>query len=301
MAEFTSEQIASVGKLLNDPSRPLKERFRALFTLKNIGGLDAIQWIAKAFEDKSALLKHEVAYCLGQLQDPQAIPILIGVLQDTDREAIVRHESAEALGAIGTNEVVPVLKKYMQDPVPEVSETCQLAVDRLAWLAEGGKSQSSAVYGSVDPAPPLDETDVSKLEKILLDENLPMFQRYRAMFSLRNKGDVESIKVLATGLNCKSALFRHEVAFVLGQIASPAAIQELTTCLENQSENPMVRHECAEALGAIGDPKVEKQLEKFLSEHEADVVRESCVVALDMVDYSNSNEFQLINANSLLQ
>ena len=35
----------------------------------------------QAFDDKSALLKHEVAYCLGQLQDPLATPILIDILK----------------------------------------------------------------------------------------------------------------------------------------------------------------------------------------------------------------------------
>lgn len=32
------EHLRQVGKVLNDPQRPLKERFRALFTLKNLGG-----------------------------------------------------------------------------------------------------------------------------------------------------------------------------------------------------------------------------------------------------------------------
>lgn len=295
MPEFSNEQIESVGKLLINTERPLKERFRALFTLKNIGGPLAIDWISKAFEDKSALLKHEVAYCLGQLQDPAAIPILVRVLEDPSREAIVRHESAEALGAIGAKEVLPILEKYSSDPVPEVSETCQMAVDRMKWLAEGGKNERS-MYNSVDPAPPLEEKSLPELKKILLDESLPMFERYRAMFSLRDKGDDESVKTLATGLDCPSALFRHEVAFVLGQVASPAAVEELTVRLRDAAENPMVRHECAEALGGIGASGVEKELEKYLDKNEADVVRESCVVALDMFDYNNSAEFQYANS-----
>jgi len=294
MPEFTLNQIEAVGALLSNPERPLKERFRALFTLKNIGGNDAIRCISKAFEDESALLKHEVAYCLGQLQDPAAIPVLVAVLEDTSREAIVRHESAEALGAIGAADVLPVLKKFCQDPVPEVSETCKMAVDRLEWLANGGKEEAT-VFNSVDPAPPLEETCSAKLEAILLNEELPMFERYRAMFSLRNKSDDESIKILAKGLDCKSALFRHEIAFVLGQVASPVAVQELTVRLRDIAENPMVRHECAEALGGIGGPGVEDELSKYLSSEEAAVVRESCVVALDMVDYNNSNEFQYAN------
>ena len=31
-------QVEHAGKILNDPKRPMKERFRALFTLENING-----------------------------------------------------------------------------------------------------------------------------------------------------------------------------------------------------------------------------------------------------------------------
>lgn len=33
------DKIKKIGVVLNDPERPLKERFRALFTLRNIGGV----------------------------------------------------------------------------------------------------------------------------------------------------------------------------------------------------------------------------------------------------------------------
>ena len=79
-SNITKDQVEKIGDLLINPDRPLKERFRALFTLKNIGGQQCIDWIAKAFGDESALLNHKVAYCLGQLQDPLAIPILPQVL-----------------------------------------------------------------------------------------------------------------------------------------------------------------------------------------------------------------------------
>lgn len=52
-----------------------------------------------------------------------------------------------------------------------------------------------------------------------------------------------------TGLKCKSALFRHEIAYVLGQIQHDACVKQLTDNLKDPQENPMVRHECAEALG----------------------------------------------------
>ena len=36
---------AAVGRVLNDPDRPMKERFRALFTLRNIGGEEAVNHV----------------------------------------------------------------------------------------------------------------------------------------------------------------------------------------------------------------------------------------------------------------
>lgn len=96
MPSVNDDKIENVGKILNDPTRPMKERFRALFTLKNIKGEIALKCIEQAFSDESALLKHELAYCLGQMQDPAAIPILIKVLENTAEEPMVRHEAGES-------------------------------------------------------------------------------------------------------------------------------------------------------------------------------------------------------------
>ena len=73
MKMVSAEEIAKIGSILNNVDRPLKERFRALFTLKSLGGLEAIEQIALAFQDKSELVKHEAAYCLGQMGDSQWI------------------------------------------------------------------------------------------------------------------------------------------------------------------------------------------------------------------------------------
>lgn len=62
-----------------------------------MSGADAIEWISKAFKDDSALLKHELAFCLGQMQDKRAIPTLSAVLTDTQQEPMVRHEAGESM------------------------------------------------------------------------------------------------------------------------------------------------------------------------------------------------------------
>lgn len=52
----------------------------------------------------------------------------------------------------------------------------------------------------------------------------------------------------------------------------------------------MVRHEAAESLGNIAASGITELLREYLHDPEA-VVRESCEVALDIVDYANSDEF----------
>ncbi|CAH1244061.1 DOHH [Branchiostoma lanceolatum] len=301
--QIEQTHVDEVGRMLADGSRPLTERFRALFTLRNLGGRAAVDWIAQAFEDPSALLKHELAYCLGQMQDPYAIPALIRVLKDKGQEAMVRHEAGEALGAIGSAEVLDVLEEYAQDDTVEVAETCQLAVQRIRWLTSKQSEEDNLgpnPYSSVDPAPPAPAMDVSELRTVLLDETLPLFARYRAMFTLRNRGGQDAVLALAEGLKCNSALFRHEVAYVLGQIQHKACVPQLIQALERKDENPMVRHECAEALGSIAEDACTDVLQKYASDQER-VVRESCEVALDMLNYENSQQFQYADGLSKVQ
>lgn len=296
----TEEEVTAIGRTLLDAAQPLPARFRALFTLRNLGGPAAIDCIVRGFADSSALLKHELAFCLGQMRDRAAIPALLGVLQDSQQEPMVRHEAGEALGAIGDPEVLDVLRRYSEDPVVEVAETCQLAVRRLEWLQEHGEELGSSPYRSVDPAPPAEETDVATLRAVLLDESRPLFDRYRAMFALRNLGGRDAVLALADGLRAGSALFRHEIGYVLGQMQDEACVPQLTAALRSRAENPMVRHECAEALGSIARPSCLETLRAFAQDEER-VVRESCEVALDMYEYENGPQFQYADGLCRLQ
>lgn len=102
------------------------------------------------------------------------------------------------------------------------------------------------------------------------------------------------------GLQCSSALFRHEIGYVLGQMQHPAAVPALCAALERSSENPMVRHEAAEALGSIGKEECLAVLQRYRGDGER-VVKESCEVALDMLEYENSEQFQYADGLVRLQ
>ncbi|KAJ6189055.1 hypothetical protein N7519_003963 [Penicillium mononematosum] len=301
MASETDNTVPTLRKVLVSESEPLARRFRALFSLKHLACLQpptdqtlpAIEAIAAGFASPSALLKHELAYCLGQTKNFESVAYLQHVVKDTEEDAMCRHEAAEALGALGYADSLDVLKRFRDDTkeLDIIRETCDIAVDRILW-ENSEERKAEKLKPSAEPCIP-------DLEKTLLDTKLPLFQRYRAMFGLRDLASppdlptaVDAVNALAKGLKDPSALFRHEVAFVFGQLCHPASIPSLTASLSDLSEVGMVRHEAAEALGSLGEEEgVEETLKKFLNDPDQ-VVRDSVIVALDMAEFEKNGEIQ---------
>ena len=130
-----SQNISSLKRTLCDEGVRMFLRMRALFALRNIGGREAIDSLAAAFNSDSILLKHEIAYVMGQMQDAHAVSHLIERLEDESEDAIVRHESAEALGAIGDVVALATLERFRDDPEVVVAESCEVALDLLEWIS----------------------------------------------------------------------------------------------------------------------------------------------------------------------
>jgi HEAT repeat protein len=118
--ETTIEKLSS---MLIDTSLPLKLRFRILFTLKNLDSqgqqqqqqyeksTKVVDAISQAFKDTSALLKHECAYCLGQMGNKYAIDKLIQILNDSNEDPMVRHEAGSKFKK---NNSVKFISHYFQ-------------------------------------------------------------------------------------------------------------------------------------------------------------------------------------------
>ena len=79
----------------------------------------------------------------------------------------------------------------------------------------------SNTYTSIDPAPPsshllsgqpkpddVTEVSISSLKEKLLNTELSLFERYRAMFALRNIGTPPAVDALASGFSDGSVLFK---------------------------------------------------------------------------------------------
>jgi deoxyhypusine monooxygenase len=292
------KDIEGLGSCLLDIQQPISKRTQAAFHLRTINTDEAVEIIKNALSNRldGALMRHEFAYILGQMQNKNACQLLAEILSDETDDLLVRHESAEALGAIGDLAYEELLTQYSSHQFIEIAETCQIAVDLLAWKRNNANQphEHHKLYICEDPAPPLKgKTSVVEVGADLINKRLSLFDRYRAMFTLRDMNNDEAALALVQGLSDESALFRHEVAFVLGQMQREVTIDGLTRVLENYSEHRMVRHEAAEALGAIGGEKVKEILLRNFQDQEI-IVHQSCDVALDAMDYwskefSNNN------------
>jgi deoxyhypusine monooxygenase len=152
MAVSDDSTVKALRGTLCSESTPLAKRFRALFSLKHLASahpptpqaIPAISAIAAAFASPSALLKHELAYCLGQTRNDAAVPYLTTVLEDKAEDAMCRHEAAEALGALGDVGSLPLLKRLRDEEGEEVvvRETCEIAVERVEWEHDEGRRKA---------------------------------------------------------------------------------------------------------------------------------------------------------------
>lgn len=265
LKEACDATVASLESKLLNTNTSLSDKYRILFSLRNIAGHAAHQAMLQGLKDASALYRHEVAYCLGQRQDPAALEALKAILHDTSEHPMVRHEAGEALGAIGTPECIEPLRQHEQDAVLEVAETCQLALQRIRFFesVEGKRLVDNSPYLSVDPTPPAVGKSLDELREVFLDENAEIFERYRAMFALRNTGGADAVKILTDSFeSSQSALLKHEVAYVLGQMQDAHATERLKEVLGDAGENAMVRHEAAEAMGSIASNECLEMLKK---------------------------------------
>lgn len=208
---------------------------------------------------------------------------------------MVRHEAGEALGAIGTDRCLAPLYQHQEDACLEVAQTCQLALQRIDYYSSNFSNDKEIVkkYLSVDPTPPADSTTPTDiLAATLIDRSARIFDRYRAMFALRDRGGTEAVKALTTALlGSESALLKHEVAYVLGQMQDAQAVEALKESLRNVDENAMVRHEAAEALGSIAASPCLDMLKEYSDDAEP-IVADSCIIALDMLEFEQSGAFQ---------
>lgn len=109
----------------------ITEKYRAIFYFRDLNTKEAVDALASEFQADSDLLKHEIAYVFGQMQNPYSVDALIKVLEDTNQAAIVRHEAAEALGNIGTEEARLCLSNFLNSDIKIIRESASVGLGIL--------------------------------------------------------------------------------------------------------------------------------------------------------------------------
>jgi deoxyhypusine monooxygenase len=270
-----------------------------------------------ADEGDDAMVRHESAEALGSIGAQRSLALLERCTHDTKMEVAetcsIAAEFVKWKQLRDETKAAPMMCACMNpynshDPVRPSSLLAAIAPGSaflemldaaVAGMSSADNSSSPGMRCAQAPSDPeFDQRPTAEVAAVLIDESQPLFRRYSAMFSLRNRGGEEAVRALGGSLltDQSSALFRHEVAFVLGQMQHPAAIEPLAGSLARDGEHGMVRHESAEALGAIeGTDEEWARCEEVLREYINDpdtVVGESCQVALDAADYwARADEF----------
>lgn len=274
-------------------------RHEAAYTLGQMQRLDAVPFLEGLLMDptEDPVTRHEAAEALGAIEAPESLSVL-------ERHAVeatsvhVRETCALALAQLNYE-----ISKGTCGCDRRPQEALRLEALAAAPTAETGlgTEMEAEACPLVRPAEPLpavkyvspvrtsaaDAAPLPTLRTRLHDHSLPLFDRYRALFALRDAVPAEgeaAVSVLCDALSgassvSDSALLKHEVAFVLGQLEHPAATTSLAEAVRREGEHGMVRHEAAEALGAIGTPEAVEVLRDYCA-HEEEILRESCWVAL---------------------
>ena len=114
------EDLKKYEAVLSDPSQPIADRTDSLFCIKAFKEVDAIDSLIRSFhaEPKSELLKHEICYCLGQMnKTPEHVAKIQAFLEHVIDEKnqypeIIVHEAVEAMGNMNDQNSLELLKRF---------------------------------------------------------------------------------------------------------------------------------------------------------------------------------------------
>eukprot|EP01017_Pseudomicrothorax_dubius_P014855 TRINITY_DN1736_c0_g1_i1.p1 TRINITY_DN1736_c0_g1~~TRINITY_DN1736_c0_g1_i1.p1 ORF type:complete len:309 (+),score=100.75 TRINITY_DN1736_c0_g1_i1:100-1026(+) len=303
LLKHPEEKKKSLETLKNSAS-PTSEKYKAVFTLRTFGDPEAIEYLKEAFPyvDDSNLLKHEIAYAFGQLKHRELTEeFLLKVLHNEEENEVVRHEAGEALSNFLDEKINEVLEKYVKHSSSLIAETCQLGLHKYREREIALKRCGNQYGGTIEPAPAFtveelrenfadkftDSADAASAAiAICEDPSIELFKKYRTIYYLRDTKTRDCLQALGKLLISQktSPLFRHEVAFILGQLApeSEAVLDQLRESIYNESEHEIVRHE---SLMAVSSITKNKELIRSFVGHSSKIISDSAEVAVDLMDY----------------
>ena len=156
-----------IEQLLISTTAPITLRYRALTLAfsKKPSPEELVRVMERALkvQTESLLLRHEIAYMLGQAGNRRAMNLLRDLLYDEREDEVVRHEAAEALWAItclsdGKFEALEDITKFASHSSLPLAQTCQLVLEGVRAELESdeeGEEDHAEKGGRPSKIPPI--------------------------------------------------------------------------------------------------------------------------------------------------
>ncbi|OYR55638.1 HEAT repeat domain-containing protein [Halorubrum halodurans] len=255
-------------------------RIAAANALARLDEPSALPAVVGALSDPDPRVRLRACHACGTFGDSRAVPGLIDRLDDDPR---VRRAAANALGAVGTDRALEPLIDLLEDPD-----------ESLRRIAAGALGNAS----SPKPVEPLaralgDESAIVRnaavYSVIELLSNVPTEHshavRDRVVSELKAADDETVVEPLAEILTeGKQSRQRRNAAWILGRVADPdsePAVEALAAALDD--DDAQTAQFAATSLTNLGGPVVEDRLLDRLGTERPDEVRAKAVFVLGQV------------------
>ncbi|SMO36485.1 HEAT repeat domain-containing protein [Halorubrum cibi] len=255
-------------------------RIAAANALARLDEPSALPAIVGALSDPDPRVRLRACHACGTFADPRAIP---GLIERLDDEPRVRRAAANALGAVGTDRALDPLIDLLEDP--------DESLRRIAAGALGNASNPK-------PVEPLaralgDESAIVRnaavYSVIELLSNVPTEHshtvRDRVVSELKAADDETVVEPLVEILTeGKQSRQRRNAAWILGRVADPGsepAVEALAAALDD--DDSQTSQFAATSLTNLGGPIVEDRLLDRLGTEHPDDVRAKAVFVLGQV------------------
>ncbi len=212
-----------------------------------------------------AEVKRRAVIALGRMQDPQAVPTLVDLLNNSN--ATVRVETAFALGQLADPTATKMILKHLHH-----EKDLEVRLTLLEALSKTAKDSLLPAIDSTLSRQLEDDIPIVRAETAL--EMARLAQR-----NLKNKDWGEKLSRL---LENKAEEVRWRAAYALVRLADPATAPALRTALRDRSSR--VRMQAGRALGALRDVGAWDGLAQAAHADEDWRVRVNAAAALGQID-----------------
>ncbi len=169
-SDYTPKITLALLTVLNDESKPIEIRRRALEASSYLSLPEVNAAITKAYHSHDSRLKVGSLHAMGKSCDRSWLPIVIKELGSADAE--MRYEAALASGELEAGEVLPHLVRLTGDPDIEV----QLAAIQALGKIGGNKAKQSLKKCLTNPKKEIRQAAVEVLNELAITDDSLSFQ-----------------------------------------------------------------------------------------------------------------------------